>query len=165
MAWPMPNSPTSRSSTSSTPRSCGNRPSTVNYYRSRLLRELPAGARITGLSLKDTTAKTEIFGRQLADGETWDQALAKEPEARRTALLGLLEQLGSLRAKSFVLDSFPPAVEIARRSAALEILPRGHALARRRHRRTDRTRSTLFFTERHRRRHAICRLARVQRRL
>jgi hypothetical protein len=87
-------------------------PVTVNYYRSRLLRELPAGARITGLSLKDATTKTEIFARRLADGETWNQALAKEPEAKRTALLSLLEQLGSLRAKDFVLDSFPPAVEI-----------------------------------------------------
>jgi hypothetical protein len=88
-------------------------PVTVNYYRSRLLRELPAGARITGLSLKDTTTNTEIFARQLADGETWKQALAKEPPAKQAALLSLLEQLGSLRAKDFVLDSFPSAVDIA----------------------------------------------------
>lgn len=85
---------------------------TVNYYRNRLLRELPAGARITGLSLTDATARTEIFARQLAGGETWAQALAKEAEPRRTALLGLLDQLGNLRAKDFVLDSFPPTVEI-----------------------------------------------------
>jgi hypothetical protein len=87
-------------------------PVTVDYYRSRLLRELPAGARITGLSLKDTTTKTEVFGRRLADGETWKQALATETEARRTALLGLLDQLASLRARDFVLNSFPPAVDI-----------------------------------------------------
>lgn len=87
-------------------------PVTVNYYRNRLLRELPAGARITGLSLTDATARTEIFARQLAGGETWAQALAKEAEPRRTALLGLLDQLGNLRAKDFVLDSFPPTVEI-----------------------------------------------------
>jgi hypothetical protein len=88
-------------------------PVTVTYYRDRLLRELPEGARITGLVLTDTTTKTELFARQLAASETWPQALAAEPEAKRTALLALLEQLSSLRAKSFVLDSFPPTVEIA----------------------------------------------------
>jgi hypothetical protein len=88
-------------------------PVTATYYRDRLLRELPEGARITGLALTDTTAKTELFSHQLTAGETWPQALAAEPEAKRTALLALLEQLSSLRAKSFVLDSFPPTVEIA----------------------------------------------------
>jgi Domain of unknown function (DUF4340) len=87
-------------------------PVTVNYYRSRLLRELPAGARITGISLRDTATKTEIFARRLAEGETWSHALAAEPETKRTALLGLLDQLGNLRAKDFVLDSFPSTVEI-----------------------------------------------------
>jgi hypothetical protein len=87
-------------------------PVTVDYYRSRLLRELPAGARITGLSLKDATTKTEIFARRLADGETWKQALATEAEAKRTALLSLLDQLASLRARNFVLNSFPPSVDI-----------------------------------------------------
>jgi hypothetical protein len=92
-------------------------PVTVNYYRDRLLRELPAdehaGARITGLALTDTKTKTVLFSRQLTGEETWSQALAAEPEARRTALLALLEQLRSLRVKSYVLDSFPPSVEIA----------------------------------------------------
>ena len=92
-------------------------PVTVNYYRDRLLRELPAaehaGTRITGLSLTDTTTKTVLFSRQLTGEETWSQALAAEPEARRTALVALLDQLRSLRAKSFVLDSFPPTVDIA----------------------------------------------------
>ena len=89
-------------------------PATVNYYRDRLLRELPAaGTRITGLSLTDTTTKTVLFSHQLTGEETWNQALAAEPEARRTALVAILDQLRSLRAKSFVLDSFPPTVEIA----------------------------------------------------
>lgn len=88
-------------------------PVTATYYRDRLLRELPEGARITGLVLKDVTTKTDLFARQLAAGETWPEALAAEPEARRAALLALVEQLSSLRAKSFVLDSFPPTVEIA----------------------------------------------------
>jgi len=87
-------------------------PVSVNYYRSRLLRELPAGARITGLTLAETATKTELFARRLSDGGTWEQALAAEPEAKRTALFTILSQLSNLRAKSFVSDSFPPSVAI-----------------------------------------------------
>ena len=87
-------------------------PVTVDYYRRRLLRELHAGERITGLSLRDTTTKTEIFTRRLTDGETWKQALATEAEGKRAALLSLLDQLANLRARDFVLNSFPPAVDI-----------------------------------------------------
>jgi hypothetical protein len=88
-------------------------PVAVTYYRDRLLWELPAGAQITGLTLTDAVAKTTLFSHRLAGTETWDQALAKEPDARRAALLSLVEQLRSLRAKSFVTDSFPPSIEIA----------------------------------------------------
>ncbi len=88
-------------------------PVAVTYYRDRLLWELPAGAQITGLTLTDAIAKTTLFSHRLAGTETWDQALAKEPDARRAALLSLVEQLRSLRAKSFVADSFPPSIEIA----------------------------------------------------
>ena len=87
-------------------------PVAVNYYRSRLLRELPPGARITGLSLTDTAKKAVLYAHRLPDGETWNQALASETEATRTALLTILDQLANLRAKSFVFDSFPPSVEI-----------------------------------------------------
>jgi hypothetical protein len=95
------------------PQILGETPVAVTYYRDRLLRELPEGARITGLTLTDTASNTELFGHQLAGQETWNQVLAAEPEARRAALNTLLEQLRSLRAKSFVLDLFPPSVEIA----------------------------------------------------
>ncbi len=88
-------------------------PVTVTYYRDRLLRELPEGARITGLTLTDAVSNTEVFGHQLAGTETWAQVLAPEPEARRAALTSLLDQLRSLRANRFVLDVFPPTVEIA----------------------------------------------------
>jgi hypothetical protein len=88
-------------------------PVAVTYYRDRLLWELPAGAQITGLTLTDAVAKTTLFSHRLAGTETWDQALAKEPDARRAALLSLVEQLRSLRAKRFVADSFPPSIEIA----------------------------------------------------
>ena len=87
-------------------------PVTANYYRDRLLRELPAGARITGLTLTDLQTKVVIYGRRLGDGETWEQALAAEPADRRAALEALLAQLRSLRAMSFVLETFPPTVEV-----------------------------------------------------
>jgi Domain of unknown function (DUF4340) len=88
-------------------------PVTMLYYKSRLLRELHAGARITGISLKDIANKTEIFSSRLTDGTTWAQALAGETETKRSAVQNVLEQLETLRAKEFVLDSFPPTVEIA----------------------------------------------------
>ena len=88
-------------------------PVAVSYYRDRLLKELPAGARITALALTDIASKTPIFSRQLAADETWEQALAAETEPRRAAVRAVLEQLRSLRAQSFVLDSFPPSVEVA----------------------------------------------------
>ncbi len=87
-------------------------PVTEAYYRDRVLRELPAGARITGLTLTDLATKTVLYSHQLTAEATWEQALAGEPAGRRAALLALLEQLRSLRAKSFVLDSFPPSVEV-----------------------------------------------------
>jgi hypothetical protein len=87
-------------------------PVAATYYRDRLLRELPAGARITGLTLTDLGTKAVIFHRQLAEGATWEQTLAAEPADRRAAVEALLDQLRSLRAKSFVLDAFPPTVEV-----------------------------------------------------
>jgi len=87
-------------------------PVTANYYRDRLLRELPAGARITGLVLTDLNSKAVLYSRQLAEGATWEQALATEPADRRAAVEALLEQLRSLRAKDFVLETFPPTVEV-----------------------------------------------------
>ena len=122
-------------------------PVTTTYYRDRLLRELPEGARITGLALTDTAAKTELFSHQLAAGETWPQALAAEPEAKRTAVLALLEQLSSLRAKNFVLDSFPPTVEIAGEARAWKYsLEATVSLVGGTGAQTETT--TLFFTER-----------------
>jgi hypothetical protein len=87
-------------------------PVTMLYYRRRLLRELHTGERITSISLKDIAANTEIFSHQLTNGETWTQALAREPEPRRDALQSVLAEIGSLRAQDFVLDSFPPSMEI-----------------------------------------------------
>jgi hypothetical protein len=71
-------------------------------YRDRLLRELPAGAQITGLRLLDATSKAVIFERQIST------ALPKDDP-----LQGLLGQLRVLRAARFDEDHFTPTVNIA----------------------------------------------------
>ncbi len=87
-------------------------PVVPRIYRERLLRELPAGARITGLVLRRTADATALFERQLAPDETWEQALASETPARRTALLALRDELRTLRARSFVMDGFPATIPV-----------------------------------------------------
>jgi hypothetical protein len=84
-------------------------PVLARYYRQRLLRELPEGAKILGLSLTDTAAGTPVFAKQLTQTvPTWDQALADEPEARRKAIGAALTQLHTLRARQFTADTFTP---------------------------------------------------------
>lgn len=79
------------------------------YYRQRLVRELPEGARIQALTLYDTASTTPLHTWQLdAAHPTWDSLLASEPEARRQALGRALPQLHTLRAKEFTADTFNP---------------------------------------------------------
>jgi Domain of unknown function (DUF4340) len=79
------------------------------HYRQRLVRELPAGARIHGVTLTDTAAGTVVYSRQLNEtSPTWDQAVAAEPEARRRAIGVILTQLHTLRARQFTTDTFNP---------------------------------------------------------
>jgi hypothetical protein len=84
-------------------------PANPLHYRQRLLRALPSGASITGLALTETGAANPLFQRQLAEGETWDTALAAEPEARRTAVRALLAESARLAARSFSAQVFNPA--------------------------------------------------------
>lgn len=78
------------------------------FYRERVLRTLPEGTRVTGLALKDNQSPDAppLFSFQLAEGQSWDDALAAEPEARRAALKALIEGLATLRAKQFVNETF-----------------------------------------------------------
>ena len=79
------------------------------FYRERTVRTLPEGARITGLSLVTNTEPEKTLVKiRLADGQTWDEALAAETETRRLALKTVLASLTTLRAKQFVNDSFTP---------------------------------------------------------
>jgi hypothetical protein len=79
-------------------------------WRERLLSTIPASARITSLSLANATDGSVIYAHKLADGETWDAALAGEPAPRKAALATVLSQLRLLRAASFVQDGFPEKV-------------------------------------------------------
>jgi hypothetical protein len=122
-------------------------PVVARSYRERLLRELPPGARITGLTLTDTPAQQPVYARQLAAGETWEQALAAEPPDRRAALEALLAQLATLRAESFVRDDFGPLITVSgedrpwryRLDTTLSLVGGDGA---------QQTVSTLFFSER-----------------
>jgi hypothetical protein len=87
-------------------------PVVPRVYRERLLRDLPAGAQITGLMLRRTADSSPIYERQLQAGETWEAALADESAVRREALLTLRNELRTLRAQAFVMDTFPPTIPI-----------------------------------------------------
>jgi hypothetical protein len=79
-------------------------------WRERLISSLPPSARITSLTLSNAADDSVIYSRKLADGETWDAALASETAPRRDAITTVLAQLRTLRAASFVQDGFPDKV-------------------------------------------------------
>ena len=82
------------------------------HYRERLLRELPAGARITGLQLRDLTNDSEIFTLQLAAEATWEQVIATQSETLRPSVTQLLTSLRTLRAQRIVADAFQDSVRV-----------------------------------------------------
>ena len=82
-------------------------------WRDRLLRQLPTSARITAISLTQIANSRVVYSRKLGPKETWEGALAAEPDARRKAILGILDDLRVLRAKKFVSDGFSETVQNA----------------------------------------------------
>ena len=82
------------------------------HYRQRLLRELPAGARITGFSLRDLSNGALIYQRELAEGETWDRLFSEMPSPQGPALTVLREQVRTLRARRFASDHFTDTVTV-----------------------------------------------------
>mgnify|MGYP003674900436 CR=1 FL=1 len=83
------------------------------YYRQRLLRELPAGARLTGLVVRDLLNNTVLYSHDLAAGQTWDAVFAQSALPEREALTKLRAELRTLRAKRFVSDRFTDRVEVS----------------------------------------------------
>jgi Domain of unknown function (DUF4340) len=82
-------------------------------WRERLISSLPPSAKITSLTLANAPDGSVIYSRKLAEGETWDAALASETAPRRDAITAVLAQLRTLRAASFVQDGFPDKVPAA----------------------------------------------------
>ncbi len=87
-----------------------NTPVAAGVWRDRALDLIPPGTAIVGLQLSTADRSETLYLRTLGDGESWTDALATEPEARRTALQALLDQLPKLRAGSIVREIFPDTV-------------------------------------------------------
>lgn len=86
-------------------------------YRERLLRDLPAGAKITSLKLTEPATDKVVLDVTFPLPEA-DSAAAKTTTppltpAIRTAVDGLVKQLRTLRAKKFVRDQFTKTVLVS----------------------------------------------------
>jgi hypothetical protein len=77
-------------------------------WRDHLLRELPAGARLTALKLTDLAN-----GQVLLDTTLDDSGHPPAGASHAPAIASLLTQLRTLRAKEFVLDQFADKVAVA----------------------------------------------------
>ncbi len=75
-------------------------------WRERQLRQLPASAKITALTLTRLADNSVVYAHKLGAAETWDQALAVEPADRRKAVADVIAQLKNLHAMKFVHDGF-----------------------------------------------------------
>lgn len=86
-------------------------PVEARRFRQRLLRELPEGTRITGLTLTDLAAGREVLKKTAPpDGALTEESIAAgEPAERQAALAALLKHLRALQAKSIQAESFDPA--------------------------------------------------------
>lgn len=85
-------------------------PISARIFRERLLRNLPAGTSITSLKLSSANGADTVYQHTLADGETWDKALAELPLERRKAITTLIGQIRELRAENIVQETFPQTV-------------------------------------------------------
>ncbi|HLP09857.1 MAG TPA: DUF4340 domain-containing protein [Opitutaceae bacterium] len=87
-------------------------PVVARHFRLRTLRDLPPGARITGLSLRRLADNSTVFTRELAAGQTWETTLAAEKPELQSAVQQLLTELRTLRARDFVRDTFSTTLEV-----------------------------------------------------
>jgi hypothetical protein len=82
------------------------------YFRQRVLRELPEGTHVIGLTVTDLSSNQVIVTLNAATGgELTAQSIAASdaPEAKRAPFTTLLAEMRRLRAKRFISDSFDPA--------------------------------------------------------
>lgn len=89
-------------------------PTEPRAWRERVLRELPAAARITALTLTTIgQSGAPVYTHTLNGNDTWNDAVATEPAPRQTAIKTIVTQLRTLRARSFFQDRFSPTVTVA----------------------------------------------------
>ncbi|MBX3736312.1 MAG: DUF4340 domain-containing protein [Candidatus Didemnitutus sp.] len=87
-------------------------PVTALNFRQRILRELPEGTHVVGLTLTDLSPNTVVLALNAAPGGELTAAsiaASDAPEAKRPHLATLLAEMRKLRAKRFVTDTFDPA--------------------------------------------------------
>jgi hypothetical protein len=86
-------------------------PVNARHFRQRLLRELPEGTHVTGVTLVDLTNEAVLLKKAAAPDAplTAESIVREEPETRRATLQALLKQIRSLQAKAFNTDAFDPA--------------------------------------------------------
>lgn len=86
-------------------------PVTALHFRQRVLRELPEGTHIVGLTLTDLSTNTVVTALNAAPGGELTPAgitAAEGAAAKRPHLATLVAELRQLRAKRFVTDTFDP---------------------------------------------------------
>ncbi|MBA4137877.1 MAG: hypothetical protein C0518_11215 [Opitutus sp.] len=86
-------------------------PLNARHYRQRVLRELPEGTHVTGVTLTDLANNSVLLKKSAAPDAplTAETITQNEPEARRPTLQTLLKQVRALEAKSFNSDLFDRA--------------------------------------------------------
>jgi hypothetical protein len=82
------------------------------HYRDRLLRELPAGARITGISIRDLESDDLVYEGALTGEMTWEAVTSDLPPDESVPLATLRAELATLRAQRIVQDRFPDTVQV-----------------------------------------------------
>jgi hypothetical protein len=81
-----------------------------HHYRDRRILRIPDDARLASLALDDLgTGETVLAVALASPDQTWEQALAGLPEARRAAVAELIARLGGLRARAFLAPAFDSA--------------------------------------------------------
>jgi len=79
----------------------------ARHYHVRQLRDLPASALVTSITLVDLANDTPLFARKLNEGDkNWNALADAEPAATRPVLISLHNQLRQLHAQSFAADTF-----------------------------------------------------------
>lgn len=83
------------------------------YYRTRLLEEWPAAARIQSLQITDLSKKQVIFQSSIdPKTQSWSEYLSQSADIKRDAILKLTEQLLAFHVNDYLSDTFKNDVRV-----------------------------------------------------